>query len=61
MLPALGFSQNLVFIGENSYPSSKVLVFENKYDDVEISFKRDEDNIKVYLSRIIFMIGKSRL
>ena len=49
LLPALVFSQNLVFIGENSYPSSKVLVFENKYDDVEISFIRDEDNIKVYL------------
>ena len=41
MLPALGFSQNLVFIGENSYPSSKVLVFENRYGDVEISFIRD--------------------
>jgi hypothetical protein len=46
MLPALAFSQNLVFIGENSYPSSKVLVFENKYDDVEISFIRDENTIR---------------
>ena len=62
MLPALGFSQNLVFIGENSYPSSKVLVFENRYGDVEISFIRDEDNIKVYLlTNFIFMITKSRL
>ena len=49
MLPALAISQNLVFTGENSYPSSEVLVFENKYDDVEISFIRDGDNIKVYL------------
>ena len=46
MLPALAFSQNLVFIVENSYPSSKVLVFENKYDDVEISFIRDENTIR---------------
>ena len=43
ILPSLVFSQNFVFIGENSYPSTDIYKFENEEDPVYVSFIKGND------------------
>ena len=51
MLPALGFSQNFIFIGENSYPSTDIYKFENEEDPVYVSFIKGNDEILISLKQ----------
>ena len=56
MLPALGFSQNFVFIGENSYPSTDVYEFENTVQSyqlpVSVSFIKSNEGILISLNQL---------
>ena len=51
LLPALGFTQNFVFIGENSYPSTDIYKFENEEDPVYVSFIKGNDGILISLKQ----------
>ena len=44
-IPFVSFSQNLTFIGENSYPSTIEFEFENDKENLFITFLKDNDNI----------------
>ena len=48
-IPFISFSQNLTFIGENSYPSTIEFEFENKEKDLFITFLKDNENILIML------------
>tara|TARA_B100001250_G_C19308061_1_gene574954 strand:+ start:52 stop:504 length:453 start_codon:yes stop_codon:yes gene_type:complete len=48
-IPLVSIGQNLAFIGEKSYPSSEMFVFDNKYDDLYLSFIKDNDRTMIYL------------
>ena len=56
MLPALVFSQNFVFIGENSYPSTDVYEFENTVQSyqlpVSVSFIKGNEGILISLNQL---------
>ena len=49
LIPFISFSQNLTFIGENSYPSTIEFEFENKEKDLFITFLKDNENILIML------------
>ena len=49
LIPFISFSQNLTFIGENSYPSTIEFEFENKEKDLFITFLKDNENILILL------------
>ena len=50
LLPLFSFSQGyLVFVGDKSYPSSKPIEFENKQNDVYISFVKTNDGDALYI------------
>ena len=50
LLPLFSFSQDyLVFLGDKSYPSSKPIEFENKENDVYISFVKADDGDALYI------------
>ena len=50
LLPLFSFSQDyLVFVGDKSYPSSKPIEFENKENDVYISFVKTDDGDALYI------------
>jgi len=48
-IPFISFSQNLTFIGENSYPSTIEFEFENKERDLFITFLKDNENTLIML------------
>ena len=49
LIPFISFSQNLTFIGENSYPSTIEFEFENREEDLFITFLKDNENILIML------------
>ena len=50
LLPLFSYSQNLMFIGEKSYPSTEVYSFNNQYEYLFVSFIKENDNIMIVAS-----------
>ena len=49
-IPLVSFSQDyLAFVGDKSYRSSEGFTFDNKYDDVLISFVKTDEGNAIYL------------
>tara|TARA_X000000950_G_C13878880_1_gene646009 strand:+ start:222 stop:683 length:462 start_codon:yes stop_codon:yes gene_type:complete len=49
-IPLISFSQDyLVFVGDKSYPSTQIIEFENKEDDVYISFVKTDNGDALYI------------
>ncbi len=57
--PLISFSQNLTFIGENSYPSTEEFDFDNKEDDLFVTFLKDNDKIMVMLKTLDVLAYKN--
>jgi len=55
LIPFISFSQNLTFIGENSYPSTIEFELENKEEDLFITFLKDNENILIMLKTIDYI------
>ena len=51
-IPLISFSQNLTFIGENSYQSSEEFDFDNWENDLFVTFLKDNDKIMVMLKTL---------
>ena len=51
--PLISFSQDyLVFVGDKSYSSSQGFTFDNKYDDVLVSFIKTDNGAALYLQTL---------
>ena len=51
LFPTLGFSQNIVFIGENSYSSTDTYEFMNDENPVFVSFLKSNEGILISLKQ----------
>ena len=49
-IPLASFSQDyLAFVGDKSYPSTESFTFDNRYDDVFVSFVKTDNGDGIYL------------